>query len=1535
MKSHIRSLRYLSLLALLCTFLHWSPPSVLYAAEEQSYRTWIRDVKQLILSERFADAQKEIEKKKQESASMNDPLYKASCSLLQGFLIAQKKTGKSPLPCYKDALERFSKENDAWGKAVTQLRWGCYLLEKGEMESAGKMLNECAPVLELEREFKLAAISYVQLFTICKTDNDNEAVDSALEKAVKNFTEDGDALRAGISYSQWGHYYFMQGKYEKALQYNKKAVETIEKTDHQDFHARFLILEANTLSALGKNEEGLALLDRALTLTVDEALIAQVHTVKGDILFAMARCADSISEYDKAMALYDRKAMIKEKAEVLLKIHSSDLELGNIDKCRTHLNNAITLYSSLKDPVGESQVRMKLADLLFTSGETKAAEAQYSQALSLVKNGRSPADEARCLIGLGMIEHYTGNYKKAESLLNGAQDILKRTDPQLTLTDSVYILNSLGTLAFYQGDYRKSEKLYYDALDLSSSGGFSGGEITALESLASLYLQEGNSEKAMALLKKSLKTAQQSASMNQIALIHASLGTVCESLGRSEEAGKFYQASLAINEKTGFKKGMASDYINLGFSAYFIEGDRDKAEVLYKKALSLYEEIKDYYGVITVLDLLGSLYKERGDRNKALEHFNRALDVAHTNGYVVEEQNVKYRLGYYKLLLGDVKTGYSDIEKCAGFFRKSGVIPNLADLLINLASISIVNLGDNDNAEKQMKEARTLYEQMGNRKGLLQCSLLEASIFADRDQYDEAQKILYRMLKETKPYHDLHIKCLFQLASLYEKKLSRFERSISYLEEAIKSCDEHGDIIQSNFFTIQAARLYIANWQGRKSLLKKAEELLSKAESRSRTLKIRNDDIDIVYLKGKLSFEKGDYQKALDAFREACTKSEDYPNQAICALEGIIVCHAKMGNDKEFHNTEKEIYSYITKKRFANRCYISEIFYILTRACLLNKDYKGAERYIREKIEFDVKYRFGILLGSDYALAGFIAEMQGDKEKALSFYKKSVQCADQYLGKAKTEETRLDLTSYSYDENPLAGKFENISFYAYGGAIRLLLEKGRYAEALDYSERNRARTFVNTVGSRAWPTLKEVHEKIIENIKNLREFTGLLSALTEKKTDAPLIAMESMPSSTARGSTTGGAGPINSSEMKRFRAFNGSNGDNTYIDIPVDYIEQYKAKYLEILPLLKMENKEYYSLKSSTPATSVGDIQKMLDNDTVMLEYFVDQPDSYLFVITPGAISAFTIPASIGDLNEKIGILRSGIQLDMNSADGSAAVKSAASELYRLLIKPAETLIAGKKRLVIVPHRNLHYLPFATLTNGENKPLVNAHSIVYLPSAATLATCREKSKARKKGKEPFLAGFALGDEPDSEGLGALPGSKAELAAIKKFFKNNKTAIEKKFTIDKIESLSPEADYLHFATHGVLDINAPYFSGIAIPDEFFSVEDIFSMPARNKSLKKCTLATISACKTALGRLYGGDDLVGLSRAFLYAGAPSVTSSLWSVSDESTALLMSYFYENLSSGMSKDEALQKAQLRLMEKYPQPFHWAPFILIGDWEV
>jgi len=142
--------------------------------------------------------------------------------------------------------------------------------------------------------------------------------------------------------------------------------------------------------------------------------------------------------------------------------------------------------------------------------------------------------------------------------------------------------------------------------------------------------------------------------------------------------------------------------------------------------------------------------------------------------------------------------------------------------------------------------------------------------------------------------------------------------------------------------------------------------------------------------------------------------------------------------------------------------------------------------------------------------------------------------------------------------------------------------------------------------------------------------------------------------------------------------------------------------------------------------------------------------------------------------------------------------------------------------------------------------------------------------------------------------------------------------------------------IHIASHGEFNDRQPLQSGLLLAkdnenDGNLQVHEIFGMDLRNANL-----VTLSACETALSKIQGGDDLVGLSRGFIYAGTPSLLATLWKVDDQSTAILMEHFYRNWQKGMSKAEALRQAQIALktMPQYKHPFYWAPFVMIGDWK-
>ena len=176
----------------------------------------------------------------------------------------------------------------------------------------------------------------------------------------------------------------------------------------------------------------------------------------------------------------------------------------------------------------------------------------------------------------------------------------------------------------------------------------------------------------------------------------------------------------------------------------------------------------------------------------------------------------------------------------------------------------------------------------------------------------------------------------------------------------------------------------------------------------------------------------------------------------------------------------------------------------------------------------------------------------------------------------------------------------------------------------------------------------------------------------------------------------------------------------------------------------------------------------------------------------------------------------------------------------------------------------------------------------------------------------------------------------EVDNISRLFSKKEIYSRGKATEGRAKLRSDSADVIHFASHGEFNDKQPMQSGLLLSEDaqndgYLQVHEIFGLDLRNANL-----VTLSACETALSKIYGGDDLVGLSRGFIYAGTPSILATLWEVDDRSTSILIKKFYEKwLKKGMGKPEALRAAQLALksMPKFSHPFHWAPFVMIGDW--
>jgi CHAT domain-containing protein len=370
------------------------------------------------------------------------------------------------------------------------------------------------------------------------------------------------------------------------------------------------------------------------------------------------------------------------------------------------------------------------------------------------------------------------------------------------------------------------------------------------------------------------------------------------------------------------------------------------------------------------------------------------------------------------------------------------------------------------------------------------------------------------------------------------------------------------------------------------------------------------------------------------------------------------------------------------------------------------------------------------------------------------------------------------------------------------------------------------------------------------------------------------------------------------------------------------------------------------TLQGSEPCT-IDEARGMLGKNDILLEYSVGDSSSSLWVITGSVHMLYKIPGR-RELQEKNELLRFAL-MNPDQTDKSFLVRTAGA-LYDILIKPAEHLITGQSRLIIIPDDVLNYLPFEVLLTGdcnENEDyfklpfLVKKYPVSYAQSAGVLKSLVER-KDNQQTNTHHKTLLAFGDPvlEDRQTYERLEFSGTEITEIASYF--NKKTFRAFYGQDASENkvkdeINGEASYLHFATHGYVDEQKPDLSGLILSTDNTSSEDGFLQSYEIYRLKLNTdLVVLSACQTGIGKLIRGEGMIGLTRAFMYAGAPSVLVSLWNVSDYSTSKLMGEFYKNLiKNKLDKSSALRKAQISLMsdEKYAHPFYWAPFVLLGDW--
>lgn len=506
---------------------------------------------------------------------------------------------------------------------------------------------------------------------------------------------------------------------------------------------------------------------------------------------------------------------------------------------------------------------------------------------------------------------------------------------------------------------------------------------------------------------------------------------------------------------------------------------------------------------------------------------------------------------------------------------------------------------------------------------------------------------------------------------------------------------------------------------------------------------------------------------------------------------------------------------------------------------------------------------------------GLLAAQRGDRAGSEALFQRAV---------TRIEELRAPLPADEFRTAFIADKLT-----PYVELVRLCLADGsgtRVAEALGYVERARSRALLDMVGG-------ALHERL----RPRDEFeAALFRRLTELREELNWFY----------------------SQMNRAPDDDRSSHQRSVAALSVAACEREVA----LLELRRQLQQRSDTALPQVEPIAIAQLQADLGEHTALVEYFSIDHELLAFIVTGERIEVVRglaredqVAAAIQQLQFQMGALRYGKDRVRPYLEQlTQRAHHHLQQLYEGLLRVIEPRI-GQRRLLVVPHRSLHYVPFHALYDGAHY-VIERREVCYVPSAGVLRLCLDRPQ------RPRRSALLLG-VPDAQ----TPRVRDEVLALAPLFTEATTLLDEQATLGALQARAAQADVLHLACHGQFRPDNPLFSSVRLADGWLTVRDAAVLDLQ------CELVTLSACETGLHRVVPGDELIGLARGFFAAGAPSLLVSLWMVDDAATATFMIDFYTELRAGAAPATALRHAQRALLAAEPHPFFWSPFMLLGRW--
>ena len=933
-----------------------------------------------------------------------------------------------------------------------------------------------------------------------------------------------------------------------------------------------------------------------------------------------------------------------------------------------------------------------------------------------------------------------------------------------------------------------------------------------------------------------------------------------------------------------------------------------KALQLYERALELYRQESDRKGEAITIGVMGIVFKTLGQHTKALEYFERSLIMKRELGDRLEESKTLVNMGLFYKETSNYPKAVEFLNNGLNIAREIKDERTEAAALNNLALVHD-ELGEYRRALELYNRALARYKEpssgmadaIGNIGGV---HLLLGEYAEALGHYERALAIDQQL--ELKPKIAIDLEniglCLIGLGRAGEA-VTILDRSINLARDAGLKRDEADSRKAKGSALLQLGRYSDAFEQYNQARATYEEASLNAEPS------FKQELVEALGNLGDLQMRLGDASSAEKDFRRAIEIAETIKHPRGVTTNLISLGDLQM-RLKRFIEAEALYNQAITRATaVSNKAHVATAKAQLAHTYRNLKRYEQALQQAREAreaaratqarpLEAEALYSLAEVLRAmgrnQDALSSFSEgdeivsstanpeltwrfafgrgqslEALGRNEDALSAYQKTIQTIESVRNEVREERFR-------------AGYIED-KYQVYVTLVQLLLKLGRADEAFVAAERLRARSYLDLLRRGPAPIRSDAQRK--------RE-TTLQSRIRELQKGIEAESIKPIP------------------EQKRQK-----------LDLFSKELMSAEQDYENFLDDLASSEPDYAALRN-LKVPERKEVSARLPSGTALVQYVVCQDSLAAFVVTAEHLNAKIIDRNSTDLNSRIETLRALILRNKTNE-----WKLPAEALYQILISPIENegWLKGIKNLYIVPHAILHYVPFAVLPK-QNKFLIDSYVVAYLPAAAALLPQTPTGTTSRKSM--------LAVAPSNT---RLQHTEPESKAVARFYpEQHKLLLGEQATEGSFKRLANGYDAIHLATHGYFNKSNPMLSGLVLEkddtnDGRLEVHEIMGLRLN------ANLVTLSACDTAMGSGYfselpPGDDLVGLTRAFLSTGTPTVVASLWELNDRSAVQFMSGFYGELRRG-DKASALADAQRRMKQRgvYRHPYYWGAYVMVG----